>query len=151
MLSDQVFLDVIETTPLVAIDLIVRNPEGSILLGLRNNKPAQGYWFVPGGRIQKNERLSDAFGRLCRGELALDMDFEDAKLIGVYDHIYEDNFLDVEGIGTHYVTLGYELSLPQGIDVSLDHQHCDQRWWSINELLVSEDVHPNSKAYFQAG
>ncbi len=150
MLSDSAFLDVIEATPLVAIDLIIRNADDQVLLGYRNNKPAQGYWFVPGGRILKNETIAEAFQRLCRNELALDQSYADARLLGVYDHIYEDNFLGVEQIGTHYVTLGYELRLGKGIDVNLDHQHSDQKWWELNEMLASDSVHANAKAYFQA-
>ena len=45
--------EVIRLAPLVAIDLIIENDYGQVLLGLRTNEPAKGYWFVPGGRIQK--------------------------------------------------------------------------------------------------
>ena len=47
--------------PLVSIDLLVRNSEGSILLGKRENRPAMGHWFVPGGRIRRMERLMRHF------------------------------------------------------------------------------------------
>ena len=49
--------DVVRLAPLVAIDLVIRNARGDILLGLRNNEPAKGCYFVPGGMILKNERL----------------------------------------------------------------------------------------------
>lgn len=61
MLPIEKFLQTVDATPLVAIDLIVPNQNGGYLLGHRVNKPAQGFWFVPGGRIRKNERLDDAF------------------------------------------------------------------------------------------
>jgi len=150
LLSDQTFLEVIEVTPLVAIDLIVRNGEGQVLLGKRNNKPAQGYWFVPGGRVRKNERLKSTFERLCRGELALDLSWAQASLLGAYDHLYEDNFLGAPNAGTHYVTLGYEVVLTGDMNVQLDDQHSAQRWWSIECLLASDDVHDNTKAYFSS-
>jgi len=41
-------LEIIEATPLVSIDLVIRNPSNKVLLGKRNNRPAMGYWFVPG-------------------------------------------------------------------------------------------------------
>lgn len=47
------FETVIVYTPLVSIDLLVKNRKGEYLFGLRKNRPAQGYWFVPGGRLQK--------------------------------------------------------------------------------------------------
>lgn len=58
------FRTVVESTPLVSIDLVVRNQQGNILLGERTNRPAQGYWFVPGGRILKDETFEGAFKRL---------------------------------------------------------------------------------------
>jgi len=149
VLNDQDFLKVIAATPLVSIDLIIRDSKGQILLGLRNNKPAQGYWFVPGGRVRKNERLKSTFERLCRDELVLDIDYSKARLLGAYEHIYDDNFLNDASVNTHYVVLGYELVLHDEFDARLDDQHSDQRWWSLDELLASDEVHGNTKAYFE--
>ncbi|WP_259346526.1 NUDIX domain-containing protein [Vibrio rotiferianus] len=53
------------STPLVSIDLVIENAQGQTLLWLHNNRPAQGFWFVPGGRVLKGESLKDAFLRLC--------------------------------------------------------------------------------------
>ena len=59
--------------PLISIDLLVQNEHGEYLLGLRNNRPAQGYWFVPGGRVLKNETLDGAFKRLTFEELGIEL------------------------------------------------------------------------------
>ena len=59
-LDKSTFTTVIDSSPLVSIDLVVLDREGNVLLGERLNRPAQGYWFVPGGRITKNESLADA-------------------------------------------------------------------------------------------
>ena len=55
LLDKDTFSTVIQNTPLISIDLIVENKKGQILLGKRVNEPALGYWFVPGGRIFKDE------------------------------------------------------------------------------------------------
>ena len=68
-LEKSVFTTVINSTPLVSIDLLIENTDGKILLGYRNNRPAKGYWFVPGGRIQKGESMDDAFQRLTQSEI----------------------------------------------------------------------------------
>ena len=52
------FATVVRSAPLVAIDLIVENARGEYLFGQRINRPAQGYWFVPGGRVQKMSRFT---------------------------------------------------------------------------------------------
>ena len=67
------FETVVASTPLISIDLLVQNEHGEYLLGLRNNRPAQGYWFVPGGRVLKNETLDGAFKRLTFEELGIEL------------------------------------------------------------------------------
>lgn len=57
-LSDEDFLNIIDKTPLIAIDLIIKNPDGDVLLGKKLNEPAKDKWFVPGGRILKNESIA---------------------------------------------------------------------------------------------
>ena len=51
-LTGDLFKTIIDNTPLVSVDLIVKC-KGKILLGKRVNKPAQGYWFTLGGRVLK--------------------------------------------------------------------------------------------------
>jgi hypothetical protein len=41
-LDRDTFKTIIDTTPLVSIDLLVRNAQGQILVGKRVNRPAQG-------------------------------------------------------------------------------------------------------------
>ena len=77
-LEKEVFTTVIDSTPLVSIDLVVVNEHEKVLLGFRTNKPAKGLWFVPGGRIQKNESLACAFNRLTNQELGCNFDIRQA-------------------------------------------------------------------------
>lgn len=54
-----------------------------LLLGLRNNRPAQCWWFTPGGRIRKNEPLPSASARIALNELGLSATvLPRARLIG---------------------------------------------------------------------
>lgn len=147
-LTDQEFINIIRVTPLVAIDLIVQNSVGQVLLGKRRNRPAQHTWFVPGGRIQKNERLQDAYRRIGKAELGIAL--PDGRLQGVFNHLYSDNYFGVPDIGTHYVTLGYRCVLHEGMTPVHDDQHVDMRWWDVNALLESAEVHANTKAYFSS-
>ena len=60
-LSDDDFAHIVRYAPLVSIDLIVRDLEENVLLGLRANEPAKNTYFVPGGVIRKNETIQEAF------------------------------------------------------------------------------------------
>ncbi|MFP4052430.1 MAG: GDP-mannose mannosyl hydrolase [Phycisphaerae bacterium] len=147
-LSRDNFARVVRLTPLVSIDLIVRNPRGEVLVGLRTNEPARGFWFVPGGRIGKGERIAAAFARLTEQELGEAMDLAAARFLGVYEHLYETNFAMEEGFGTHYVVLGYEITLDGPLLNLPDEQHSGYRWMAPQDILASDEVHVNTQAYF---
>ena len=149
MIKDDEFLQVIKHTPLVSIDLIIRNEDSDILLGQRCNKPAQNFWFVPGGRIQKNETIEQAFKRLINKELGINIAFSKASLLGAYNHIYADNYLGQAGINTHYVVLGFELTITTSQTLTGDNQHSRLQWWPLTELMQESKVHENTKAYFK--
>lgn len=141
------FKIVVASTPLISMDLIIKNDENLVLLGYRNNRPAQGYWFVPGGRILKNESFQTAFRRLSMSELGMCFQLSQSIFLGPYEHIYQDNFSG-ESFGTHYVTLGYKVTWNGEISELPTEQHCDYRWWTVQELMNSNKVHDNTKAYF---
>jgi len=143
------FAHIVRFTPLVSIDLILRDPEDAVLVGLRTNEPAKGMWFVPGGRIGKNEKITEAFARLLDVETGLCLPFAEARLLGVYEHFYDANRFCEPGYGTHYVVLGYELKLPSRPEIKLDDQHSAIKWMAVPELLMTPDVHENTKAYFR--
>jgi colanic acid biosynthesis protein WcaH len=140
---------VVRLAPLVAIDFIIRNPRHDVLLGLRNNEPAKGSYFVPGGIILKNERMADAFARILKRETNFDARLGDARLVGAYEHFYDANRFDDPAFGTHYVTLGYELPIGDTAMLQADVQHGELRWWAERDLMASDRVHDNTKAYFR--
>ncbi|HET8919797.1 MAG TPA: GDP-mannose mannosyl hydrolase, partial [Xanthobacteraceae bacterium] len=140
---------VIRLAPLIAIDLIIRNAQDEVLLGLRKNEPAKGCYFVPGGMILKNERLAEAFARLVKNETDQAASLDNAQLFGVFEHFYDNNRSGNGGYGTHYVVLGYEFRWPSAAVPRPDDQHSELRWWPVAELLASDRVHENAKAYFR--
>lgn len=143
------FENVIRLTPLVAIDLIVRSPEGKVLVGRRTYEPAKNVFFVPGGRITKNETRSAAFERISQEELGIKLALAQARFFMVNEHIYPTNRFGKAGFGTHYVTLAYEVSLSVETSALPKEQHGEYAWMSPAELLRSPDVHQNTKAYFK--
>ena len=146
MLDNGTFKTIVATTPLVSIDLLVRDTQGNILLGKRVNRPAQGDWFVPGGRVLKDEPIEQAYTRLLKIELGMGKTSGCFK--GVYQHFYEDNFSE-ESFTTHYVVLAYEVIFTGNIASLPVAQHNDYRWFSKMALLDNDDVHRYTKWYFQ--
>lgn len=145
MLSREKYYSIIKTTTLTSVDLIPYY-DGKILLGFRKNKPAQGTWFTPGCRTGKGETQKMAVERVAKTELGLDINFNDVTLLGVYDHIYNDNFKD-ELFGTHYVDIAYFWPLKELPNIKLDEQHDDMIWLSLKKLMQNRYVHPYVKLY----
>lgn len=144
------FLEALGRLPLVSIDLLVVDGCQRLLVGQRRNRPAQGAWFVPGGRILRFEPLAQAFARIARTELGVDLALRDARFAGVFEHFYDDNFAGVDNIGTHYVVLAYRVSRGCADACSIhphDQQHERFRWMRRDELVDRADVHPNTRAY----
>lgn len=144
-LSDEFFLKIIDSTPLVSFDLVIRDQRRRILMGKRTNQPAFGSWFVPGGRIMKGEDLDSAIARIGKEELGVKIIREQGLLIGIFDHLYETNFANVEGIQTQYVVIAYEYYLDLNLKKLPLNQHSEWGWFSESQ---ADKVHKNSAAYF---
>lgn len=145
-LDRKLFKSIVEFTPLISIDLIVENEDGEYLFGLRKNKPAQDFWFVPGGRVLKDETLDSAFKRLTQVELGIERNIQEADFLGVYQHFYNDNFSG-DGFSTHYIVLGMKFRV-NNLSELPEEQHNDYCWLTPQRILQDRRIHDNSRAYF---
>lgn len=141
------FKKVIMFTPLISIDFLIRNENGEYLLGLRTNRPAQGFWFVPGGRVFKNEPLDVAFKRLTREELGVELERSQADFKGLYEHFYYDSMFS-KNISTHYIVLAYEVEVTQK-KILLNEQQHSQCKWVKNENFHTLKIHAYTLDYFR--
>jgi len=145
-LEKELFSSIIHYTPLISIDLIVENSNGEVLLGKRVNEPAKSFWFVPGGRIFKDETLDTAFSRTVKEEIGLDLARKDALFMGVYEHFYDNNVFNNE-FSTHYIVLGHKIVTDEKL--TLNNQHEKYEWFTKEFILNDESVHKYTKNYFK--
>lgn len=155
MLDHITFLNVIANAPLVSIDLLLFRGD-EVLLGLRNNRPAKGFWFVPGGRILKNETIHQAILRIAEKELGLSNLIKDGQLkvtfLGTYEHFYNDCFAGDNGVSTHYVVIAHKIEINDTIVTPIaDNQHSELKWWKLDQALKSKVVHQYTKNYLSQG
>jgi len=144
MLDDATFKTVLDSTPLISIDILLKKG-GKVLLGKRVNKPAQGYFFSTGGRINKNESIDNAMARVALNELNIELK-SIPKFIGVFEHFYDDSIY--KNVSTHYVDIAYEYEVKEIPDLPTE-QHSEYKWFTIDELLESKQVHKYTKDYFR--
>ena len=147
-LDQKTFSSIIEHTPLVSIDLIIKDKNDEVLLGKRSNEPAKGYWFVPGGRIFKNETITNAFSRIFYDEIGQKISISNAKLLDAYEHFYPNSFCN-ENVNTHYVVLAYKVNYDFNMNALPSAQHAAYKKFSIKQLLQDNEVHPYVKLYFK--
>ncbi|QDX40828.1 GDP-mannose mannosyl hydrolase [Salarchaeum sp. JOR-1] len=141
-IPDDVWADIVEHVPIPSVDLLVTCDDG-ILLAKRQNDPAKGEWFVPGGRIQKGESLTEAVHRVSEAELGVEITIEEE--LGAYNHFYETSDVPDSG-GKHYVAHGYVVT-PTSESIVLDAQHDEARTFPLDEL---PSVHEHVEAYLDS-
>lgn len=151
MIELEKFKIVVENTPLVSIDFIVRCKEtNEVLLGKRNNNPAKDFYFTLGGRILKDETILIAQKRIFENEFGFELDRK-LTFVGVFEHFYDNSFFE-NFETTHYVNLAYEvlisLSEIKEFEVLPKVQHDMYKWFYLDELLSSQKVHKYVKNYF---
>ena len=144
MLDDQIFQTVVDSVPLISIDILIKK-DNKILLGKRINKPAKGYFFSTGGRINKNETIDNAMVRVALNEFNIELKSV-PKFIGVFEHFYDDSIY--KDVSTHYVNLAYEYEVEETPDLPTE-QHSEYQWFTVDELLNSDQVHKYTKDYFR--
>lgn len=103
-----------------SVDLVVMY-SGGVVLGRRSNEPAKGSWFLPGGRLQKGERLEETVHRVAEEEVGLEVTIR--QQTAVHDHFYDVH--DVDGVVTkQYVSHGFLVEAAAGSSpVAADDQH----------------------------
>lgn len=144
MLDNKIFKTLVNSAPLISIDILLKHND-KILLGKRINRPAKNYFFSPGGRIYKNETIEIALKRIAKKELNIDFSHK-PSFIGVYEHFYNDSIYN--DVTTHYINLAYEYNADGLLNLPYD-QHDQYKWFTINEIKSDAQVHRYVKNYFR--
>ena len=148
-LSEESWRLCVDSMPIYGIDMIIYLKGNGILMGRRVNEPAQGKFFVPGGRVYKGETRINAFNRILRTETGLNYDFDDTKMIGIYEHFYNSNRWEEKDIKTHYIIearLIYLKNTNHIPNINLQAQHSDMIWVDLNNINKNK-THKYSDLY----
>ena len=129
-LTNEEWKSCVKNLPIIAIDLIIQNKNSEILMGKRLNNPAKNFFFVPGGRVLKNEKINDAFERISLDEIGRINKIEDATFLNYYEHFYPNSIWEIEKISTHYIVLAFKLNSNKNDKFDLNNQHKDFKWIS---------------------
>ena len=129
-LNNQDWKFCVKNFPIISVDLIIKNKKSEILMGKRINNPAKNFYFVPGGRILKNESIDDAIERISLNELGHLYKRNDTKFINFFEHFYANSFWKNESFSTHYVVMAFLINCDEDDNFNLKNQHEDLKWFS---------------------
>lgn len=142
-IPQKLWRNIVINMPIVSIDLVVKTNRG-ILLGKRANKPAKGKLFVPGGRLKKNECITDAVHRIAETEI--DIDVEIIKNIGVYEHFYDMSDID-DSVSKHYIAHAFIVE-SNNQNFNKDFQHDEFKFYP---KVNNNNIHDYTKEYIKVG
>ena len=127
-MSKTLYDQIVSVMPVASVEAIIRDREDRILVLKRNNAPAKGEWWFPGGRVHKGETLSEALIREVKEETGLNI--EVANLVGVYTRLFPER---------HDISIVFLCSLNDG-NIRLNHEHSNAKFLSIKRAL--KELHP---------
>lgn len=79
-LPEEVFLFISRVTPLVNVDLLIRDDGGKTLLTWRADEFYGPGWHVPGGIVRYQEPIAERIRAVAQGELGTEVDFAEEPL-----------------------------------------------------------------------
>jgi len=117
---------IIESIPIVCVDIIIQNNQSKILLVKRNTEPLKEEWWVIGGRINKGENILEAAKRKVLEEVGLkiiNLDF-----FGIYEDQYENSAFS-NNSNYHTISIVYKTRV-QNIDGFKLNKYSSSWKWS---------------------
>ena len=140
----EIYSEIHQRMPIVCVDCVVVY-EGKVLLIKRKREPMKDQWWFPGGRLLKDERISDAVSRIVKAETSVSI----CKPIslGFDETIFKaDPFGHNEGTHTVNFVFAANISHLSMMRVVLDENHLDHGTFSFDEIYKS-NMHPYVKRF----
>lgn len=135
-IDNQLYRQILQNMPIPCVDLLAVDVCNRILLTKRNNEPAKGLWWFPGGRVHYKETRCDAALRKLKEECNLAA--ATVQELGTYDVLLDNPLL---GTVSHGITTVFLTTVENLDTLQLDCQSCDVDWRIPEEWLTAE-IHP---------
>jgi GDP-mannose mannosyl hydrolase len=127
MIPKEEYGQILEKMPIPCVDLVIHKDK-KVLLVKRKNRPLKDEWWVPGGRLYKNELLKDAVKRKAKEEVGFDVEIE--RELGSYDNIFEDSVFENVKTGTHTVGVTFVVKpKEENFEIKFDETSSDFKWF----------------------
>ncbi len=116
--------------PTVTVDVVLldSSPRGpQVLLVQRGQPPFEGQWALPGGFVDKGERLVEAAQRELEEETGVRVPQEDLQQLAAFGAPGRDP-------RGWTISIVFWTRLPPGCRIQAGDDAADTRWWPLNAL-----------------
>jgi len=125
--------------PIACIDLVIVR-HNTVLLVKRKNEPLRDQWFIPGGRLIRNEPIIDAVERIAQEEVGLTV--SRAAHFVRFDNLILDTDPFGHGLGTHTMSLVFATKATDDNQVVvLDSTQHDYADWIRYDKVIDGEYH----------
>lgn len=132
VIPKSLYLQIISSVPIACVDVAIIH-QGSVLLVKRNDPPAYGEWWLPGGRVYKGEMMREAAERKAYEEVGIRCKV--GPIVHTAETIFEDG---PENIPIHSINSCFLLYPVYSPIAYLDKHHDAFKWVS----KIPDNLHP---------
>ena len=115
-LPEDIFLFVSRITPIINVDLLIKNAQNHTLLTWRDDGYWSPGWHIPGGIVRYKETISDRINAVAASELGADIKFKKDPLA------VNEVILPSRINRGHFISLLYECTLISSLDKNLRYE-----------------------------
>lgn len=137
-LPEDVLLFFSRHTPIINVDLLIKNNYNEILLVWRDDKEVGVGWHIPGGIIRYKETMIERIVKTCFSEIGCNMIHIEKKPLDISEIILDKNNR------AHFISILYECSLPP--DCITTKHNLKWHLYCPDELLDCQKIY---KKYFK--
>jgi len=119
-LSEDKYNEIEKLVPLACLNIIIVDDEGRILVMKRNNEPAKGLYWYPGGRIKRGQSLEEALKEKIKEETGLEwQELEFIRVASVDSTLFKTR---------HTININFLLKKKTNSTIRLNPEHSDFKW-----------------------
>ncbi|MFA5880512.1 MAG: NUDIX domain-containing protein [Candidatus Margulisiibacteriota bacterium] len=138
-LPEEIFLFITRSTPMINVDLLIKDERGRTLLSWRNDTFHEPGWHIPGGIIRYKEEISTRIIKVAENEIGIKLDFKPQPIA------MNEIILEQRNRG-HFISLLYQCFLSADYEllnhnlVKTDqgylawHDHCPLNLIKVHEI-----------------
>jgi len=119
-IPEKKFREIERLVPLASFNAIIVDDKGRVLVMKRNNQPAKGLYWFPGGRIKRGQSLEEALKEKIKEETGLEWSEVELIKVASVDSVFFKT--------RHTININFLLKKKTSSEIKLNQEHSDFKW-----------------------